>query len=64
MDIAFACSIPSKCRCCTLTMCEVSMVRARARGVRQYRESFVSDDFVTEAGLEVVLEGHIGCEEG
>lgn len=64
MDIAFTCSIPSKSTCCTLTMCEVSVVRARTRRVRQYRESFVSDDFITEAGLEGVLEGCIGHEEG
>lgn len=64
MDVAFTCSVPSKCICCALTMCEVSIVGARTRRVWQYRESFVSDDFITEAGLEVVLEGPVGHGEG
>lgn len=44
-------------------MCEVSIVRARTRRVQQYRENFVSNDFIP-AGLEVVLEGFIGHAEG
>lgn len=37
-------------------MCEVRVVRSRTMRVRKYRKHFVSDSFITEAELEVILE--------
>lgn len=37
-------------------MCEVRGVRSRTMRVWKYRKHFVSESFITEPGLEVILE--------